>query len=177
MSKRDKNIKFTPFIIAVDTREQCPFTFSDRIFEHEDKVMVWTKRTTLKTGDYSIIGMEDRMTIERKSLIDLFSTLGQHRERFEREFMRMSEMDFSAVVIEGDFRMILDPNRNDPMFPSKLNPHSVIGTIQSWSIKYGVSWWPCPNRLFAEQMTFGILDKFYRYTILNHRLNRKENHD
>lgn len=127
-------------------------------------MLVWTQRRTLKTGDYSIVGFEDRIAIERKSLIDLFSTLGQYRERFEREFQRLAELDFGAVVVEGDFEKVLRPNEVDPMWPSKLHPHSVIGTIQSWQLKYkNVHWWLTPDRLTAEQMTFGLLEKYYRY--------------
>ena len=42
-------------IIAIDTREQRPYRF------------VWSEIKTLTTGDYSVIGLEDRVAIERKS--------------------------------------------------------------------------------------------------------------
>ena len=39
----------------------------------------------LKAGDYTIAGLEDVVVVERKSIKDLFGTLGQHRDRFEAE--------------------------------------------------------------------------------------------
>ena len=165
---RQRTPKLHPFTIAIDTREQCPFTFSRLLFGHESRMMIWTRRQTLKTGDYSIVGYEDKIAVERKSLIDLFSTLGQQRDRFEREFQRLAELEFSAIVVEGDFRDVLHPEAVDPMWPSKTHPHTILGTVQSWQQRYKTShWWFCPNRQFAEQMTFGILEKYYRYSVLN----------
>lgn len=63
--------------ILIDTREQSPlkFTrFSNWIAE--------TKRKKLTVGDYSIEGMESILTVERKSLSDLITTLMQNRTRF-----------------------------------------------------------------------------------------------
>jgi ERCC4-type nuclease len=158
-----RKVKFMPFTVAIDTREQTPFAFDSRMMEHERGRFIWTKKTTLKTGDYSIVGLENEITIERKSIYDLFNTLSQGRERFEKEFERMKEFAFSAVVIEGDMRMILNPIEYDPLFPSQLHPHSVIGTIQSWSIKYSTHWVLCPSRAIAENWTFSLLEKFWRY--------------
>ena len=77
--------------ILIDTREQLPFTFS---------ADVQTTVGTLSTGDYSIPGFEDQVTIERKSKPDLFGSCGSGRERFKQEWERMAEFRFAVVVIE-----------------------------------------------------------------------------
>lgn len=99
-----------PFTVAIDTREQHPYSFtklrSDARQKHRP-LSIPTLPSTLKSGDYSIIGHESQIAVERKSLEDLYSTLGQGRERFERELQRLQEMQFSAIVIEAGWNRIL----------------------------------------------------------------------
>jgi DNA excision repair protein ERCC-4 len=72
-------MKPPPFIIAVDSREQRPFTFD-----------AWpTAPATLAAGDYSIVGLEEHVAIERKSLDDLAGCCGRDRDRFKRELHRL----------------------------------------------------------------------------------------
>ena len=67
--------------IIVDTREQLPSHFTT--FE------CIAVPGTLVTGDYSLAGLEDRCSVERKGLDDLLSRLiGDGRQRFERELAR-----------------------------------------------------------------------------------------
>ena len=76
-------------IIAVDTREQKPYRFER--FEVK----------TLPTGDYSIVGLEDRVAIERKTKSDAYSTIGRGRARFESELERLARLSYAAIVIES----------------------------------------------------------------------------
>ena len=64
-----KKTSKSPMVIIRDTREQNGYTFG---FLPQDQVKV----ATLPTGDYSIEGLEDQVTIERKSLADAFGTIG-----------------------------------------------------------------------------------------------------
>jgi len=64
-----------PFTVAFDTREQLPFSFQ-QIHMDRKRAFVMTQKRTLQTGDYSIVGYEDRLCVERKSLEDLYHTLG-----------------------------------------------------------------------------------------------------
>ncbi|MGH7870203.1 MAG: hypothetical protein ACREP9_21820 [Candidatus Dormibacteraceae bacterium] len=53
-------------VLLVDTREQNPFAFS--------RFAGWfagIERRALKLGDYSVAGLEDSCTVERKDLSDL----------------------------------------------------------------------------------------------------------
>ena len=89
----------SPMVIIRDTREQNGYTFG---FLPQDQVKVGT----LPTGDYSIEGLEDQVTIERKSLADAFGTIGGQRKRFQRELERMTSFKYAAVVIEADWPTI-----------------------------------------------------------------------
>jgi len=128
-----------PFTVRIDTREQTPYTFEGLRFDADRDYVpmaVPCEVGTLATGDYSIVGMEDLVTVERKSLADLYSTLGQGRERFKEEHRRMAELVFAAVVIEADWQTIL----RYPPSHSQLNPKCVFRTALSWQQRYGVPW-------------------------------------
>lgn len=131
--------------IVIDSREQKPFRFKNSSVKG------------LKTGDYSVSGYEDSVCVERKSHADLFSSLGTGRKRFERELQRMSELEYAAIVIEAGLPDLL----RQPPF-SQMNPKSVVNTLVSWSIKYGVHVFFAQDRRHARALTYRILEKFHR---------------
>lgn len=148
--------------VIIDNREQLPVLF-DRVGDDKFPGLKGIEWGTLRTGDYSIVGMSDpsihehSITIERKSLADLFGSTGRGRDRLEREFVRMAEFDHSQIVVEGDLRQVfLSP---PPM--SQMRPKSVYRTILSFSQRYGVVPWFCPDRHFAEQHIYLSLMRFY----------------
>ena len=141
-----------PFTIVVDGQEKHPWRFTGL----RQEVIVATEWRHLKTGDYSIAGFEHAIAIERKSLQDLFGTLGGGRDRFRAEHERLAAMDRAAIVVEADWSDVTDfpPER------SKLNPLSVQGTANAWFARFGVPWFFRSTRLDAEQCAFDIL-RFY----------------
>ncbi|MGC1273210.1 MAG: ERCC4 domain-containing protein [Planctomycetaceae bacterium] len=150
------------YVIVADTREQAPFGFTGipPLASEGDAVAPLVVRRTLATGDYSIVGMESVIAIERKSVADLFGTLGKGRERFAREFERLAAMKWAAVVVEGDYVSI----RDCPPGYSRMSAESIEGTIDSWSIKFpAIHWFLCPDRRAAEIRTFRLLDKAWKY--------------
>src|SRR4051794_5316741 len=93
----------SPYTVIVDTREQAPYEFLRPIKltrSHYRKLL--TSRGALHTGDYSLAGLESRVAIERKSLGDLFGTLGRGRKRFEAELTRFESFEFAGLVIEAE---------------------------------------------------------------------------
>jgi len=150
----------SPFVVLTDGQEKQPYRFdglrtTSRLC-HRPIVVRW-EWAHLKTGDYTIKGCEHLVTIERKSLDDLYNTLGQHRDRFEREHQRMAGMDFAAVVIEAPWYRILQ----HPPERSKLRPKSVYGTGLAWMQRYGVPWLAMEDRRLAEVTTFRLLERYW----------------
>lgn len=91
--------------IIVDTREKTPWDFSTYDVEVE--------RRGLKTGDYSLDGIEDRFCIERKkSTAELSINTGMKSKQFEAEFQRMKEMEQTILICEF-------PLSNLDVFPRK----------------------------------------------------------
>lgn len=122
-----------------------------------------TERAHLKTGDYSIKGLENKITVERKTLTDLFGSVGNGRRRLEAEFQRMAKFDYAALIIESSLSNIFV----NPPGRSKMNPKAVFRTLISWSIKYNVCVWPMWDREAAERVTYLILKKYYDESVKN----------
>ena len=142
-----------PFTVKIDTREQLPY-----LFQHI-KPIVPTEFGTLQSGDYSIVGMENRIAIERKSVNDFYGSITRGRRHLEAEFQRMEQMNFSAIIVEGQLKSIFDPI----LYGRKVTPQAIRATIAAWSIKYKTRWFFVPSRAMGEQMTFELLEKFYRF--------------
>lgn len=151
-----------PGIIVIDTREQLPFGFTHLRADAHDQcrpLQVHTVRATLKQGDYSILGHEKDIALERKSLSDLYSTISQSRDRFVRELERLAIYPTAGIVVEADWNQIL----TEPPPHSRLPPKTVYRSIIAWSQRYPrVHWWMMGSRRLAEVTTFRILERFWR---------------
>ncbi len=100
-----------PTVVLCDSREQTGYSFAGLRADAKQgggPLIVELKDWTLKSGDYSLWGCHDRIAVERKSPSDFLGTLSQGRDRFERELARLNEMEFAAVVVECDWRTILN---------------------------------------------------------------------
>lgn len=145
---RKKKAPNPGFVIAIDQQEKKPFAFWDHPVEVKH----------LTTGDYSIVGLEERVCIERKSHSDAYGTFGSGRSRFSRELERMLWFDYAAIVIECTLEQFLIP----PGF-SHLNPKSAINSLVSWSVRYGVHVFFAGRRRHARTLTFRILEKYWKH--------------
>lgn len=135
------------FVIVVDTREQKPFDFSGG--SHP----VPTVRARLDTGDYSVLGREDSIAIERKSPEDFLGCLGQSRDRFFRELRRANvSMSFFAVVVEGSFSDLIAGR-----YQSQIAPNAVAGTCAAIIAQFGIPIIFAGNRISAMIITERLL--------------------
>ncbi len=159
------DIILTPYVVCIDTREQLPYEFtgitnktrrSGKLITKD--IVVRSQECTLASGDYSLLGFEDKVAVERKSKADAYGTFGRGRARFERELERLNEMDFAAVLVECEWNaLVRHPPKN-----SKLSPKSVDRSILAWMQRYiRVHWIFRPTRFDAERTCLRILDRFY----------------
>lgn len=129
----------------IDSREKLPYDLPG------DEV-------ALETGDYTIRGCEDQITLERKTRNDLLGCIGQERERFERELKRLSKFDLAVIMVECNFRDML----NLPEW-SELHKSQVFGSIMAWISKYKIVFFFAGSRNIGERATKKILEKFKKY--------------
>jgi len=84
-----------PFTVVKDTREQDGYFFS------EFNTCAGMIDQKLDTGDYSILGMEDKICIERKGCVEeLAVNLGQKKHAFLAEVERMTPFPHKFIVLE-----------------------------------------------------------------------------
>ena len=162
MKKNKPTSVNSPFTVAIDTREQLPFKFEGMITDAKDgglPLVIATERVTISEGDYSIIGYLGSVAVERKSLSDLFGTIGGGRDRFERELNRLSSSEYAAVVVEGGWDQVV----YQPPQYSKLSPKIIFRSVIAWSQRFqNIHWWFVPDRRFAEVTTYRILERFWK---------------
>jgi DNA excision repair protein ERCC-4 len=89
-------------------------------------------RGTLQTGDYSVAGLEDLFSIERKTVSDLVGRcLGDNRERFERELHRLRSYRFKRLLVVGSEAEILAGR-----YHSNIKPNAVLATVFAFEMRY-----------------------------------------
>ena len=147
----------TPTPVVVDTREQRPFTFP----EHLAAGTITIARAALPVGDYSLLGYESRVAIERKSLADYVSTVVHARERFSRELQIFARYDLAAVVVEASLEDVLAHR-----YSTNASPESIWGATVSIIADRGVPVYWCGSRQVAGKLTVDLLRRWWASNVL-----------
>ena len=122
------------FTIHVDTREQPGHAYDFSAIARS-AFPFSVASATLRTGDYQLAchgwdsdDESQRIAIERKTLSDLYGSLSSGRMRFEKEFVRLAEFGYAALVIESPWDHIAKPN-DWLRHPTQMLPRSAIATL------------------------------------------------
>ena len=166
-------ITVSPFTVLVDTREVTPWTFRNIPgYKGQGRIVVKTEWKCLGNGlgDYTIKGAVSkesvwRISLERKSISDLYSTILSNRERFVRELENLNKMEYAAVIVEAELRHVFSysPKYWETFSVStRLNyRRSLLGSIQAWQLRYPtIRWWFLPRK-YAEIWAYRILHRFW----------------
>jgi DNA excision repair protein ERCC-4 len=145
-----------PFVIVADWNEFLPQHLGYRFEQIDPPVEVVTGN--LNVGDYTVAGMESRVTVERKTLGDLYGSFGSRkRDNMIERIQLMNSFEFAAVVVEATYVEVMSGYPH-----SRVHPRSLSGTIVALKQRYkGVHWEFMPDRECGERMTFRILERFY----------------
>ena len=147
----DKKLSKEDITIVIDTREKRPLKFNK----------AKTVSGTLGEGDYSLLGHEKEISIERKSLSDLLGSLGNSRKRFFQEILRLEKYSFAAIVVETDLSTIKKGN----WVYGGIHPNSVIGSLQAISVRYGIQVFFCGNPKLTANYVEGLLFHYYKKVV------------
>ena len=134
--------------IVVDTREQKPF-FKNATYKG------------LKTGDYSILGLEDKIAIERKSPGDLFGTLGGGHKRFKKELERAKKLDYFAIIIEGSYSKILTKDF-EGSYHNKMRGYVITSILFTLHVKYNINVFFAINRNESKKIIKEIFKAYIK---------------
>jgi len=139
-------------ILTIDTREQKPLDFSSYEFVEGVKV------SKLEYGDYAC-SFNDKVVpvvFERKSLGDLFGTLGKGYKRFKSEInLAKADEVILVIIVEVDLLNILKGYKH-----SKMTGIGVIRTLFTLLVKHRIPFVCCKNR---EEMALYIAEFYYSY--------------
>ena len=140
-------------IVLIDSREQKKWEFPDAA----------TEIKALKTGDYSILGLEDKICLERKSLADMLGTLSlskgnkPHFDRFKRELIRMKDIPHKYIIIESSPIRIWKGTRY-----SNMHPSTILSLLASISVEFDVHIVFAETKSQAQYYAYKILNKVFR---------------
>lgn len=148
-------------LVVVDTGEQTPWPFPT-----EMTISKSLGRTPNGGGDYSLLGLEHIVRIERKTLQDLVGSLrgkSKHdesgarsgRDKLKSEFRWLGKnVRWPYLIFEGSWENIAAWN-----YRGGINPSSVIGSLVSWSMQFGVHVHAAGDRKHAFALANRILRK------------------
>lgn len=91
------------FIVLRDNREKPDHGWKF----NASKFCAGTQAATLQTGDYSLLGYENILSIERKgSVVEFANNLCQ--DRFYRELDRLENIQYPFIVLEFSLKDLID---------------------------------------------------------------------
>ena len=134
-------------VLVIDTREQNPLCTAVK--------GLTVCRDTLRDGDYSIRGFEDRFAIERKQVSDFFGFIGKERKRTKKKLERLRTFDFAALVIEASLEDLYGPQ-----LYTKISPEVVRQFFTSVNVRYGVQVYCERSR---KRIEMWLLDRAIKY--------------
>ena len=120
-------------IVLIDTREQDPLP----LYANHRNWIGGEKRVALKTGDYTVEGVERLLTLERKSLPDLVACTVTYRRRFLAVCRRLARFRWKAILVEATFEDLKEGFGSCDI-PSEVHPNAVCGTLDAIEAKFGI---------------------------------------
>ena len=144
-----------PFTIIIDTREQIPWEFG----YHN------TAKQKLDTGDYSMVGFENILAIERKkSVSELATNLSE--SRFKDVLERLSKIKHPYMVFEFDMDEVYTfPVGSD--IPKKLwdklriSGNYIVKRLIEIQLQYNIQIIFCGDANNAERFTVSLMKRIY----------------
>jgi hypothetical protein len=152
-----------PFTIIVDTREQTPWEFGF----HD------TAKQKLDTGDYSMIGFENIVAIERKkSVSELATNLSE--SRFKDVLERLSHIKHPYMVFEFSMEEVYSfPVGSE--IPKKMwdklriSGNYIVKRLIEIQLEYNIQIVFCDDATNAERFAVSLMKRIYE------RYNKQEN--
>lgn len=143
-------------------REQSPLNFT-----RFSNWIAETKRKKLPVGDYSVEGMENILTVERKSLSDLIATLMQNRPRCFKLCEKLAKYRWCALLVEASYEEIKSPYDEEY---TRAHPNAVSGSLDAIEAKFDIPIiYTSICRPLAEEKMASWLSKHFTYWCLEEK--------
>lgn len=142
------------FILTQDTRECLP------LFTRIPKGLIVCS-ATLKVGDYSIRGMEDKICCERKQISDLIPYCTSDHVATKVKMAKLEKMEWAGLIIEARESEVYRP-----YIHSAVSPESIRQALASFSVKHRVHIYIGDR----EHITRWMIDRFIKFWVWKHSL-------
>lgn len=147
----------TKFTIIKDSREQQPWTFS------RAKCVEDIQSGKLDTGDYSVVGYESLIAIERKaSTSEIANNVTE--SRFKDWLTRLSKFRYKYIICEFSLDDVLNFPANSGI-PAKLfgkikiSPAFLISCLAKIEVDYGIPVIYAGSRQAAETIAEALIKR------------------
>jgi uncharacterized Zn finger protein (UPF0148 family) len=139
--------------IVIDSAEHMGYTFG--------RFTNWfsgTVRKRLPAGDYTLLGMEKEIAVERKTLPDLVNSIIQERGNFISRCEKLASFKKKCFVIESTLSSLKTPYEE-----SQAHPNAVLGSIIAAQERWDIPIHFLDNSLLAEEFVASMLSKYHAY--------------
>lgn len=135
---------------------------------HPDVNCYGTEEFKLKTGDYTIKGLEDIFTIERKSSTAEIA-MNIYQPRFERELERLEQLKYPIIICEFEFNDILIFPHNSGIPQNKWHKlrttgNYLFGRIMDYQVRFKTRW------IFAGDDSMNAATSIFKQVARNERI-------
>jgi ERCC4-type nuclease len=140
-------------IVLVDTREQNPFSFG--------RFRGWfagVQKKPLKLGDYSVEGLEEVCTVERKDLPDLVHSFTAQRSVFVQRLRQMSRYPQRLLVITAALSQVKSAYPH-----SGANPNQITQSLVAALAGLGVPFLCVETHELGEEIVASYLYQVFLY--------------
>jgi ERCC4-type nuclease len=155
------------FTVIRDTREKDGHGW----FFDEDNCCQGTLVQKLDTGDYSIVGLENTLSIERKESVSEIAT-NIVTERFTKELDRLRDIKHKFLICEFELNDIMTFPIGSNIPKSKWNtirikPPFIISCLSNIQVKYNLHIIFAGNSRNAKTIAYNLLKRVYECEIRN----------
>ena len=140
-------------VVVIDSAEHKGYTF-----ERFSNWFSGTMRKRLAMGDYSLLGMESEVAIERKTVSDLVKSIIHERAGFIDKCEKLSSFRKKCLVIEGTLSEVKTPYEE-----TSAHPNAVLGSLLAAQERWEIPIHFLDNFLLAEEFVASMLSKYHAY--------------
>ncbi len=151
--QRGKAVHIPKPTAVIDSQEHMGYKF-----ERFSNWFAGTIHKRLRIGDYTILGMEDEVVVERKTLPDLVRSIIQERKDFIKKCEGLSVFEKKCIVIEGSTTSLKTPYED-----SQTHPNAVFGSLLAAQERWDIPVYFLDNFLLAEEFVASMLSKYHAY--------------
>jgi len=140
-------------MVVIDSQEHMGYRF-----ERFSNWFAGTVHRRLPVGDYTLLGLEDKIIIERKTLLDLVRSIIQERAGFIQKCEKLSAFRKKCLVIEGSVGLLKTPYED-----SQVHPNAVFRSLIAAQERWDIPVYFIDNFLLAEEFVASVLSKYHAY--------------